>query len=67
MRGFVSAVCHKSVNIRKLLDYLVIYIVKRNTVMDIARGNLYCQNDTVNIAGGMCFISQLLLVVALDK
>ena len=36
-------------------------------IMDIARGNLYCQNDTVNIAGGMCFIGQLLLVVALDK
>ena len=35
--------------------------------MDIVRGNLYCQNDTVNIAGGMCFIGQLLLVVALDK
>lgn len=31
------------------------------------RGNLYCKNDTVDIAGGMRFISQLFLVVSLDE
>lgn len=30
-------------------------------------GNLYCKNDTVDIAGGMRFIGQLLLVLTLDK
>ena len=65
MRGLIRTVCHKSMNIRELLYYLVINIIKRNTVMYIARGYFHCQNYTVNIAGSMCFISQLLLVVAL--
>lgn len=67
MGRLICAVRYKGMDIRELLYYLVIYIIKCNAIMDIARGNLYCQNDTVNIAGGMCFIGQLLLVVALDK
>lgn len=67
MGSLVCAVCHKGVNIRKLLDHMIVFIVKRYTVMDSAGGNLYCKNDTVDIAGGMRFISQLLLVVSLDE
>ena len=67
MGSLVCAVCHKGVNIRKLLDHMIVVIVKRYTVMDSAGGNLYCKNDTVDIAGGMRFIGQLLLVLTLDK
>lgn len=67
MGSLVCAVCHKGVNIRKLLDHMIVFIVKRYTVMDSAGGNLYCKNDTVDIAGGMRFIGQLLLVLTLDK
>ena len=67
MGSLVCAVCHKGVNIRKLLDHMIVFIVKRYTVMDSAGGNLYCKNDTVDIAGGMRFISQLFLVVSLDE
>ena len=63
MRGLVRTVCYKSMDIRELLDYLVVNIIKRNTVMYIARSNFHCQNHTVNIAGSMSFIGQLLLVV----
>ena len=67
MGRLICAVRYKGMDIRELLNHLVIYIIKCNAIMDIARGDLYCQNDTVNIAGGMCFIGQLLLVVTLDK
>ena len=56
MRGFVSTVCYKSMDIRELLYYLVIYVVKSYTVMYITGSYFYCQNNTVNIAGGMGFI-----------
>ena len=65
MRGLIRTVCHKSMNIRELLYYFVVNIVKRNTVMYIAGSYFHCQYNTVNIAGGMCFISQLLSVVTL--
>ena len=65
MWSFVCAVRYKSMNIGKLFYYLIVNIVKGNTVMYIARGYFHCQNNTVNIAGGMGFIGQLLLVVAL--
>ena len=65
MRGLIGTVCHKSLNIRKLLYYLVVNIVKGNAVMYIAGGNFHCQNNTVNITGSVCFVGQLLLVVAL--
>ena len=67
MGSLICAVRYKSMNIRKLLYYLVINIVKGNTVMYIAGGDFHCQNNTVNIAGSMCFISQLLFVVSLNK
>lgn len=67
MGSLVCAVCHKGVNIRKLLDHMIVFIVKRYTVMDSAGGNLYCKNDTVDIAGGMRFISQLFLVSPLTN
>ena len=67
MRGLVGTVCHKSMDIRELLDYLVINIIERNTVMDIAGGYFYRKDNTVDIAGGMGFVSQLLLVVTLDE
>ena len=65
MEVLVCAVCYNSMDFRELFYYLVINVVKRYTVMHIAWGNFYCQNNTVNIAGCMGFISQLLLVVAL--
>ena len=65
MWRLIRTVCYESVNIRKLLHYLVVNIVKRNTVMDIARCNFHCQNHTVDIAGCGGFLGQLLLVVAL--
>ena len=65
MRSLVSTVCYESMNLWKLFHYLVINIVKRNTVMYIARGYFHCQNNTVNIAGSVRFVSKLLLVVAL--
>lgn len=43
MGSLVCAVCHKGVNIRKLLDHMIVFIVKRYTVMDVAGGNLYCK------------------------
>ena len=67
MWGLIRAVRYESMNLWKLFHYLVINIVKGNTVMYIARGYFHCQNNTVNIAGGMCFISQLLFVVSLNK
>ena len=67
MWGLIRVVCHKCVNIRKLFYYLVIYIVKGNTVMYVTRCYFYCQNNTVDITGGACFISRLLLVVAFYK
>ena len=65
MRSLVRTVRYNSMDFRKLLNYLVIDVVKRYTVMYIAGSNFYCQNNTMNIAGCMCFISQLLLVVVL--
>ena len=53
MGSLVCAVCHKGVNIRKLLNYLVIYIIKCNAIMDIAGGDFHRQNDTVDITGGI--------------
>lgn len=38
MGSLVCAVCHKGVNIRKLLDHMIVFIVKRYTVMDSAGG-----------------------------
>lgn len=67
MGSFIRTVRYEGMNIRELLYYLVIYIVKGNTVMYIAGGNFHSQNNTVNIAGGMGFIGQLLLMVALYK
>ena len=65
MRSLVSTVRYESMNLWKLFHYLVINIVKGNTVVYIAGGYFHCQNNTVNIAGGMSFVGQLLLVVAL--
>ena len=67
MGCFVGTVCHKGVNIRKPFDHVVVYIVKRYAVMNIAGGNFYRKNNTVDITGSMCFIGQLLFVVTLDK
>ena len=47
------AVCYKSMDIRELLNYLVIYIIKCNAIMDIAGGDFHRQNDTVDITGGI--------------
>ena len=52
MGCFIGAVCHKCVDIRELLDHLVVYIVKRYAVMNIAGGNFYRKNNTVDITGG---------------
>ena len=65
MGSFIRTVRYKSMDIRELLYYLVVNIVKGDTVMYIARGDFYGQNNTVDIAGSMGFIGQLLLVVAL--
>ena len=67
MGSFIRTVRYKSMDIRELLYYLVVNIVKGDTVMYIARGDFYGQNNTVDIAGSMGFIGQLLLVVALHK
>ena len=67
MRGLISTVGYKCMDIRELFHYLVVNIVKGNTVMYIAGGNFYCQNDSANIASCMCLIGKLLLVVALYK
>ena len=65
MGSFIRTVRYKSMDIRELLYYLVVNIVKGDTVMYIARGDFYGQNNTVDIAGSMGFIGQLHLVVAL--
>ena len=67
MRGLIGAVCYKCMDIRELLYYLVVNIIKGNAVVYIAGGNFYCQNNTMNITGGMGFIGQLLLVVAFHE
>ena len=67
MGSFIRTVRYEGMNIRELLYHLVIYVVKSYTVMYITGSYCYCQNNTVNIAGGMGFIGQLLLMVALYK
>ena len=67
MRRLIGTVCHKSVYIRELFYYFVINIVKGNTVMYITGSDFHSQNNTVDIASGMSFVSQLLLVVTLYK
>ena len=65
MRGLVCTVCYKSMDIRELFYYLIVNIVKSYAVMDIAGGYFHCQNNSVDIAGGMGFVGQLLLVATL--
>ena len=65
MRSLIGTVANKGINIRELLYHLIINIIKYYTVMDIAGSNFHSQNNTVDIAGGMGFIGQLLLVVTL--
>ena len=64
MRSLIGTVCHKSMDIRELFYYLVVNIVKWNTVMYIARGYFHGKNNTVDVTGGMGLVGQLLLVVA---
>ena len=65
MRRLVSAVGYNRFNLGKALCYLVIYLVKCNTVMYIA-GSYHClQHKTVFVTGSMGFISKLPLVVPL--
>ena len=49
MRGLISTVGYKCMDIRELFYYLIVNIIKSYTVMYIAGGNFYCQNDSVNI------------------
>ena len=67
MRGLISTVGYKCMDIRELFYYLIVNIIKSYTVMYIAGGNFYCQNNSVNIASCVCLIGKLLLVVALYK
>ena len=60
MRGLVCTIGYESMDIRELFYYVVINIVKYNTVMYIARGNFYCQNNSADIAGCMGFITKAL-------
>ena len=47
-----------------LRRYFVIYLVPRNTVMNIACGHFHAQNEAVFIAGGMGFVGKLPLMLA---
>ena len=44
MGSLICTVRYESMDIRELLNYLVVNIVKGNAVMYIAGGDFYCQN-----------------------
>ena len=59
MRSLVSGICNNGRCFGECLRYLVIYLVKGHTVMNIA-GSHYCfQHKTMAVAGSMGFVSEL--------
>ena len=65
MWRFVSTIGYDCLVLGKTLGYLLIYLVKRYAVMDIAGRDYSFQHKTVLVAGGMGFVSKLLLVFTL--
>ena len=62
--GGLVACVHRYELYFMLRRYFVIYLVPRNTVMDIACGHFHAQDEAVFIAGGMGFIGKLPLMLA---
>ena len=65
MRRFVCGIGHNGLYLWKIFRYLVIYPVKGHAVMDIAGCHDCLQHETVLVAGGMGFVSELPLMLAL--
>ena len=65
MRRFVCGIGHNGLYLWEIFRYLVVYLIKSNTVMNIA-GSYHClKHKTVLVTGSMGFIGELPLVLAL--
>ena len=67
MRRFVCGISHNGLYLWEIFRYFVVNFIKGHAVMNIA-GSYHClKHKTVLVAGGMRFIGELPLVLALDE
>ena len=67
MRRFICGIGHNGLYLWKIFRYFVVNFIKGHAVMDIAGCHDCFQHETVLVAGGMRFIGELPLVLALDE
>jgi hypothetical protein len=67
VRGFVCGIRHNGLNFGKLRNDMVIYIVKRHTVVHITRRYNRFQNKAVCITSSVRFIGELPFVFTFDE
>ena len=67
MRCLVSGICNNGFRLGKGFCYLVVYLIKSNTVMYIAGSYHRFQHKAMAITGRMRLVRKLPLVVSLDE
>ena len=67
MRRLVGGIRHHCLHLWEHLNQFVVNIIKRHTVMDIARGNYRLQHIAVFVAGGMGLIGETPFMLSLVK
>ena len=65
MRRFVCGIGHNGLYLWEIFRYFVVNFIKGHAVMNIAGCHDCFQHKTVLVAGGMRFIGELALVLAL--
>ena len=65
MRRFVCGIGHNGLYLWEIFRYFVVNFIKGHAVMDIAGSHNGFQHETILVAGGMRFIGELSLMLAL--